>query len=188
MGGFLTRRGASLPGGALLRVQFAATRVTSPIICFGQQPCGIFPRRFLYAKIRTARRLQGEIGGEIVFFYHDSDHDPRETITILRDLRSGTEHPDQFQIREQAAASVFSALCQTGPAGMAGADRAATSRTLSRTRWSIASNKVEAKNVADFCLEMYRHLGLARRHERHALGRSRAFAAARSRSMITLST
>ena len=32
----------------------------------------------------TARRLQAEIGGEIVFFYHDSDHDPRETQTTLR--------------------------------------------------------------------------------------------------------
>ena len=56
----------------------------APIICFGQQPCGFFPKRFLVAKIRTARRLQQEIGGEIVFFFHDSDHDPRETKTILR--------------------------------------------------------------------------------------------------------
>src|ERR1041385_1874303 len=55
-----------------------------PIICFGQQPCGFFPKRFLVAKIQTARRLQKEIGGEIVFFYHDSDHDPRETKTTLR--------------------------------------------------------------------------------------------------------
>ena len=39
-----------------------------PIICFGQQPCGFFPKRFLFAKIITARRLQKEIGGEIVFF------------------------------------------------------------------------------------------------------------------------
>src|SRR3954451_15286023 len=60
----------------------------SPVICFGQQPCGIFPRRFLYAKMRTARRLQSEIGGTIVFFYHDSDHDPRETKTILRHRKS----------------------------------------------------------------------------------------------------
>src|SRR5688572_3066972 len=57
---------------------------TSPVIAFGQQPCGFFPRRFLFAKIQTARRLQSEIGGEIVFFYHDSDHDPRETRTLLR--------------------------------------------------------------------------------------------------------
>ncbi len=58
--------------------------MSAPVICFGQQPCGFFPRRFLYAKFVTARRLQQEIGGEIVFFSHDSDHDPRETQTILR--------------------------------------------------------------------------------------------------------
>ena len=39
----------------------------APVICFGQQPCGFFPRRFLYAKFQTARRLQAELGGEIVF-------------------------------------------------------------------------------------------------------------------------
>ena len=54
----------------------------SPIICFGQQPCGFFPRRFLWAKVQTARRLQQEIGGEIVYFFHDSDHDPRETTNL----------------------------------------------------------------------------------------------------------
>jgi len=41
--------------------------MSSPIICFGQQPCGFFPRRFLAAKFFTARRLQAELGGEIVF-------------------------------------------------------------------------------------------------------------------------
>ena len=62
--------------------------MTTPIICFGQQPCGFFPKRFLVAKIRTGLRLQSEIGGEIVFFFHDSDHDPRETRTILRHRRT----------------------------------------------------------------------------------------------------
>ena len=34
-----------------------------PIIAFGQQPCGFFPRRFLVAKIRTALGLQAQMGG-----------------------------------------------------------------------------------------------------------------------------
>ncbi len=55
-----------------------------PVIAFGQQPCGFLPRRFLVAKIRTARRLQAKIGGRVVYFCHDSDHDSRETRTILR--------------------------------------------------------------------------------------------------------
>ena len=71
--------------------------MSTPIICFGQQPCGFFPKRFLYAKIATARRLQREIGGEIVFFFHDSDHDPRETITMLKEQHSGREHAINFR-------------------------------------------------------------------------------------------
>ena len=39
--------------------------MSAPVICFGQQPCGFFPRRFLYAKFVTARKLQAELGGEI---------------------------------------------------------------------------------------------------------------------------
>ena len=38
--------------------------MTSPVICFGQQPCGFFPKRFLASKFHTARRLQSEIGGD----------------------------------------------------------------------------------------------------------------------------
>src|SRR4051794_29446538 len=71
--------------------------MSEPIICFGQQPCGFLPKRFLFAKITAARRLHREIGGEIVFFFHDSDHDPRETATLLREQRTGTEHSFNFQ-------------------------------------------------------------------------------------------
>src|ERR687895_138371 len=71
--------------------------MAEPIICFGQQPCGFFPKRFLYAKITAARRLQKEIGGQIVFFFHDSDHDPRETATKLRERKTGREETLNFQ-------------------------------------------------------------------------------------------
>jgi len=55
-----------------------------PIICFGQQPCGFFPKRFLVAKIQTARKLQREIGGEIIFFFHD--------FAFKRDIRTKFRH------------------------------------------------------------------------------------------------
>ena len=133
--------------------------MTVPIICFGQQPCGIFPRRFLFSKIQTARRLQGEIGGEIVFFYHDSDHDPRETLTILADRRTGLEQRLNFQFANQLQKQ-FSPLF--------------AKRVLPEWRAKMARQlpnyvpealvedfqKVDAENVADFCLEMYRRLGL----------------------------
>ncbi|HWN65498.1 MAG TPA: hypothetical protein VNN24_07420 [Candidatus Binatus sp.] len=130
-----------------------------PIICFGQQPCGFFPKRFLFAKIITARRLQKEIGGEIVFFFHDSDHDPRETITIVRDQRSGHDVALNFQF-ENRIQKQFSPLY----AKRVLADwQAKTARQLpSYVGPSLVEdfNKTKSSNVADFCLEMYKRMGL----------------------------
>ena len=131
----------------------------SPIICFGQQPCGIFPRRFLYAKIKTARRLQSEIGGEIVFFYHDSDHDPRETVTILRDRRSGREHRINFQFANKVQRE-FSPLFAKRIVPGWQENVARQLPNLVGSRWVDAFKNVRAENVAGFCLEMYRRLDL----------------------------
>jgi hypothetical protein len=133
--------------------------VTSPIICFGQQPCGIFPRRFLFAKIQTARRLRREIGGQIVFFLHDSDHDPRETTTILRDLRSGREHRLNFQFANKLQKQ-FSPLFAKRVLPEWQAQTARQLPNLVPPRLVDEFKKVTAANVADFCLEMYRCLGL----------------------------
>jgi hypothetical protein len=133
--------------------------MTAPIICFGQQPCGFFPKRFLFAKIRTARRLQSEIGGEIVFFFHDSDHDPRETRTVLRDRR--TNQPTQFNFAlKNSIQRKFSALYLKE---IAEGWRDRTARQLPNY---IGKRLIEvflsspAPNVADFCLEIYRQMGL----------------------------
>ena len=130
-----------------------------PLICFGQQPCGFFPKRFLFAKIITARRLQKEVGGEIVFFFHDSDHDPRETITIVRDQRSGQDVALNFQF-ENRIQKQFSPLY----AKRVLADwQAKTARQLpSYVGPSLVEdfNKTKSSNVADFCLEMYKRMGL----------------------------
>src|SRR5258707_6851842 len=130
-----------------------------PIICFGQQPCGFFPKRFLFAKILTARRLQNEIGGDIVFFFHDSDHDPRETITILRDQHSDEEVALNFQF-ENRIQKQFSPLY----AKRVLPDwQEKTARQLPNYvgRSLIAHFKeTKCSNVADFCLEMYTRMGL----------------------------
>ncbi len=130
-----------------------------PIICFGQQPCGIFPRRFLYAKIATARRMQKQMGGEIVFFCHDSDHDFRETITILKNLKTGQierlnfDSPNKIQKR-------FTPLY---------AKRVSEDwkiKTARRLPCYVGAELVEifqsvqATVVAEFCLEMYRGMSL----------------------------
>ncbi|HVU16713.1 MAG TPA: hypothetical protein VHD32_07300 [Candidatus Didemnitutus sp.] len=133
--------------------------MSAPRICFGQQPCGIFPRRFLFAKIVTARRLQSEIGGEIVFFYHDSDHDPRETQTIVRHRKTGAEATLNFAFANKIQrkwSPLF--LKRVLPDWQA---------TTARQLGAYASPKLvddfratHASNVADFCLEMYTRMGL----------------------------
>jgi hypothetical protein len=133
--------------------------MNQPIICFGQQPCGFFPKRFLFAKILTARRLQSEIGGDIVFFFHDSDHDPRETITILRDQHSNEEVALNFQF-ENRIQKQFSPLYAKR---VVPEWKEKTARQLPNyVRHPLVAHFKETKcsNVADFCLEMYSRMGL----------------------------
>jgi hypothetical protein len=131
----------------------------APIICFGQQPCGFFPRRFLFAKFQTARRLQQEIGGEIVFFYHDSDHDCRETQTTVRHAKTGEPATLNFTFANKIQRK-FSPLYAKR---VSREWRDNTARQLPAyvpARWVEAFKRIEAENVADFCLEMYRAMGL----------------------------
>ncbi len=132
---------------------------TAPVICFGQQPCGFFPRRFLAAKIQTARRLQGEMGGEIVFFCHDSDHDPRETQTILRHRKTNEPAKLNFTFENRLQRKFSPLYLKQIAAGW-------KEKTLLQLPNYVGHHlinifkKVSAANVADFCLEMYRGMGL----------------------------
>lgn len=132
---------------------------TSPVICFGQQPCGIFPKRFLVAKMLTARKLQQEIGGEIVFFYHDSDHDPRETKTFLRHRKNDEPFEINFTFENKLQRKY-------SPLSLKRVMREWFDKTLFQLPAYVDRKYVEAfkqiplTNVADFCLEMYRQMGL----------------------------
>ncbi|MDQ6626376.1 MAG: hypothetical protein M3Y69_09625 [Verrucomicrobiota bacterium] len=133
--------------------------MNSPIICFGQQPCGFFPKRFLYAKIVAARRLQQEMGGDIVFFYHDSDHDPRETKTLLCERHTGREDALNFQFANRTQ-KLFSPLY--------------VKRVLPEWQTKVATQlpqymsrelvdifkEIAAADVASFCRQMYERMGL----------------------------
>jgi hypothetical protein len=133
--------------------------MSSPVICFGQQPCGFFPRRFLYAKFVTARRLQAEIGGEIVFFCHDSDHDPRETQTTLRHRKTDVPLAMNFAFANKLQRKFSPLHLKRIPAGW----RDNTARQLGAY---VAPPLIEAfktnpaATAGDFCLEMYRRMGL----------------------------
>jgi hypothetical protein len=133
--------------------------MSSPIICFGQQPCGFFPRRFLYAKFATARKLQAEIGGEIVFFYHDSDHDHRETQTTLRHRKTDAPTTFNFTFANKTQRKWSPLFAKRIPADWP----AHTARQLPNyvdPRWTEAFKQTSAPTVGDFCLELYRRMGL----------------------------
>ena len=132
---------------------------SQPKICFGQQPCGFFPRRFLFAKIQTARRLQASLGGVIVFFCHDSDHDLRESNTILRHRKTGEALRLNFACKNKLQRKFSPLFAKLIAAGW-------RERTVLQlpgfvdSRWLAAFSETAEANPADFCLEMYRRMGL----------------------------
>ncbi len=133
--------------------------MNTPVICFGQQPCGFFPKRFLAAKIFTARRLQREIGGQIVFFLHDSDHDPRETRTLLRHRK--TQEPAYLNFAcPNKVQRKFSPLYLKRIA--AGWQNQTTGQLPNYVEHRLIDlfKSVSAAYVADFCLALYDRMGL----------------------------
>jgi hypothetical protein len=131
----------------------------APVICFGQQPCGFFPKRFLVAKIQTARRLQAEIGGEIVFFCHDSDHDPRETRTTLHHRKTNEPAQLNFAFENRLQRKFSPQYLKRIPAGWQNKTLLQLPNYVERRLIEIFKN-TSAANVADFCLEMYRAMNL----------------------------
>jgi hypothetical protein len=133
--------------------------MSAPIIAFGQQPCGFFPKRFLVAKIQTARRLQAEIGGEIVYFCHDSDHDPRETRTILRHIKTNETAALNFAV-ENKIQRKFAPLFLKRIALDWRSKTLLQLPNYIRGRLIEIFEKANGDTVTDFCLEMYRGMGL----------------------------
>jgi hypothetical protein len=113
----------------------------------------------LYSKFETARQLQSEIGGEIVFFYHDSDHDPRETRTVLRHRK--TDEPAQLNfVYENKWQRKFSPLyLKRIPAGWQDKTILQLPNYIGHPLIDVFKG-VHETNVADFCLQMYRDMGL----------------------------
>jgi len=110
------------------------------------------------AKIDAARRVQKELGGRIVFFYHDSDHDYRETVTILKDVE-GREERLNFTQENKIQKKYSPLYAKRIPDGWQEEMRRRLPRFMRRELGDLFAS-VEAKMVADFCLEMYEQLGL----------------------------
>jgi hypothetical protein len=133
--------------------------VTEPVICFGQQPCGILPKRFLQAKILSARALQERIGGRIVFFYHDSDHDLRETVTILRDLQTDKLDRLNFGVLNKIQKKYTPLYAKEIQPEWQECTARRLPRFVKPEVVELFASITETR-VADFCLAMYRGLGL----------------------------
>jgi hypothetical protein len=132
---------------------------TAPVICFGQQPCGFFPKRYLVAKILTARRLQSELGGEIVFFCHDSDHDPRETRIVVRHRKTREPAQLNFAFENRWQRKFSPQYLKRIPAGWQDKTALQLPNYVDH-RLIEVFNGVSAANVTDFCLAMYHAMNL----------------------------
>lgn len=130
-----------------------------PTIAFGQQPSGFFPKRFLVAKILTARRLQKEMGGEILFFYHDADHDPRELKTILHHRQSGAAQPLTFEFDNKLQRKFSPLYAKRVPEQWHRHTANALGNYVDKPLVQIFRD-TPPTNAADFCLEIMRKMNL----------------------------
>lgn len=131
----------------------------APIIALGQQPCGFFPKRFLIAKFNTARRLQAEMGGEIIFFYHDSDHDPRETHTILRHRKTNEPAQLNFAFTNKIQRKFSPLHLKRIAPDWQKKTELQLPNYVEHPAIEVFT-KASAETVADFCLAMYEGMGL----------------------------
>ncbi len=99
------------------------------------------------------------MGGRIIFFYHDSDHDPRETQTTVRHRQTDAPLTINFTFENKLQRKFSPLYIKRIPAGW--------QENLTRQLpafvapcWVDAFRSVAAANVADFCLEMYQRMGL----------------------------
>ncbi len=130
-----------------------------PTIAFGQQPSGFFPKRFLVAKILTARKLQKEIGGQIVFFYHDADHDPRELRTTLHHRQTGKPQFLNFEFDNKIQRKFSPLFAKRVPAQWHKHTANALGNYVEKPLVEIFKS-TEPTNAADFCLDIMRKMNL----------------------------
>ena len=110
-------------------------------------------------KSRRPGGCSAELGGEIVFFYHDSDHDPRETRTILRHRKTNEPAQLNFAFENRLQRKFSPQYLKRIPAGWQGKTLLQLPNYVDNRLIELFRN-VSASNVADFCLEMYRAMNL----------------------------
>ncbi len=137
-----------------------------PRIAFGQQPSGFFPKRFLLSKILSARALQQKIGGTIHFFYHDADHDPRETRTTLHHRVTGKPHTLNFEFENKLQRKFSPLYLKRISPNWHTHTAQALYNYLPKGSVDLFASTAPT-NVADFCLEIMQKLNFLQNIEIH---------------------
>jgi len=138
--------------------------MAAPIICFGQQTVRLFfPKTIsLCQDCHRQTTSTGNWWRKSCFFFHDSDHDPRETITILRETTFWSFNiAFNFPIPELDSEGVSRPLYAKR---ILPGWHSKMVRQLPKLRltpnWSISSRKLTATTRLIFCLKMYDKMGL----------------------------
>ncbi len=130
-----------------------------PVVALGHQPCGFIPKKFFYYKIATAHRISRQIGGEVVLFYHDSDHDYRETIVEVVDRSSHRTARLNFEQENKIQKKYSPLYAKRVPTWWKEKMLRQLPRFTDSTYIDLFAATQE-ENVADFCLSIYRRMGL----------------------------
>ncbi len=103
--------------------------------------------------------MQAELGGEIVFFCHDADHDPRETRTTLRHRTTKEPAVLNFTYENKTQRKFSPLFLKRIPADWQAKTVLQLPNYVEHPLINIFK-KTTANNMADFCLETYRGMGL----------------------------
>lgn len=99
------------------------------------------------------------MGGRIVFFLHDSDHDHRETNASLVNRHTGKVERINFEVLNKVQKLYSPLYCKTIKPGWKEKTRRCLPNLVAPELVELFKS-IESDNVAEFCVEMYRAMGL----------------------------
>jgi hypothetical protein len=103
--------------------------------------------------------MQAEMGGRIVFFLHDSDHDHRETCSKLTNRHTEKIERVNFDVSNKIQKLYSPLYCKTIKPEWKEKTRRCLPNLVAPELIDIFAS-INSENVTDFCIEMYRGMGL----------------------------
>ena len=94
-----------------------------------------------------------------MFFVHDSDHDHRETCASLVNRHTGKTERLNFEVSNKIQKLYSPLYCKTIKSGWKDKTKRCLPNLVDRELVDAFAS-VETDNVADFCLDLYKRMGL----------------------------